>query len=257
MEMIASYFTDAGNVKTINQDSLSAKIVNSPKGKIAFAVICDGMGGLEQGERASKEVVLAFNNWFHTDFATMVASDNVSAELIYSQWQKHIDMVNQRILEYSETKNVTMGTTLTALLIYQQRYYYCHVGDSRLYKVAADLQMLTMDHTLVAEEVRMGLLSEEEAKDDPRRSILLQCVGASTVIEPQMNMGNITEDTTFVMCSDGLIHKITAEELTEKFCPHNLNDKEGITDCCKTLVELAMSRGERDNITVIGIVVKA
>ena len=60
MEVISSYYTNVGNVKTTNQDSLSVEVVNSPNGRIVFAVVCDGMGGLDQGELASKEVVLAF-----------------------------------------------------------------------------------------------------------------------------------------------------------------------------------------------------
>ena len=132
MEIIASYYTDVGRTKQINQDSLSVKVVNSPKGKLVFAVVCDGMGGLEQGELASKEVVMAMNSWFDTSFARMVASNTVSEELIFSQWRNEIDRVNVALEEYAQEQGVTLGTTLTALLTYQNQYFICHVGDSRI-----------------------------------------------------------------------------------------------------------------------------
>jgi len=256
MEVFASYCTDAGNVKDVNQDSLSVKIVNSPQGKIVFAVVCDGMGGLEQGEVASKEVVLAMNEWFHTGFAHMVATDSVDEDDIYEQWHQQIDAVNQKIIRYSERTGLNMGTTLTALLIYGDQYYVCNVGDSRLYRIEKQLQRVTVDQTVVAQEVRMGILTEEEAENDPRRNILLQCVGASAVVEPQFDSGFVGDLATFVLCSDGLIHKITADEIYNQFRPEVLIDKEAVENACTSLTSIAMERGEKDNITVIGIVVR-
>ncbi|MBQ9983925.1 MAG: serine/threonine-protein phosphatase [Lachnospiraceae bacterium] len=256
MEIIASYYTDVGRTKQINQDSLSVKVVNSPKGKIVFAIVCDGMGGLEQGELASKEVVVAMNRWFDTRFAKMVATNTVSEELIYTQWRSEIDAVNDRLADYARKQGLTLGTTVTALLTYQNQYYVCHVGDSRLYQVGNVLQRITVDHTLVAQEVRMGIITEEQAKVDPRRSILLQCVGASTVVEPQFDCGELKDAVTFILCSDGFVHLVTEEELQQKFNPGILSDKDTITSTCREMIRLVMNRGERDNITVVGIVVR-
>ena len=256
MEIIASYYTDVGSVKEINQDSLSVKVVNSPRGKIVFALVCDGMGGLEQGELASKEVVVAFNNWFPTQFAQMVAENSFSQENVYDQWQDLIEVMNSRLSEYADNQGMMMGTTLSVLLVYKGDYFICHVGDSRIYQIDQSVNRLTLDHTLVAQEVEMGRLTEEEALVDPRRSILLQCVGASGVIEPQYEKGTITGGVTFLLASDGFTHMISEEELYEYFRPEALTDKNTITDICEKATCLVKNRGERDNITVIAVVMK-
>lgn len=256
MEIIASYYTDVGRTKQINQDSLSVKVVNSPKGKIVFAIVCDGMGGLEQGELASRETVLALNRWFDTHFAQMVATNTVSEELIYTQWKQEVYAANEKLEDYAGEQGVTLGTTLTALLIYENQYYICHVGDSRIYKIGRELQRLTVDHTLVAQEVRMGLITEEQAKTDPRRSILLQCVGASAVVEPQFDCGEWKDEVTFILCSDGFVHMVTEEELQKNFNARVLTDKDTVTKTCKEMTRVVMNRGEKDNITVVGIVVR-
>lgn len=256
MQVLASYYTDAGNMKSVNQDSLSIKVVNSPHGRIIFAIVCDGMGGLEQGELASKEVVLSFDQWFQMSFARMVVDDVVTEEQIYSDWERQIEEVNQRLQLYTAQSGEMLGTTLTVLLIYEDRYYICHVGDSRIYGIGQQLELLTEDHTLVNKEVQMGLITKEQAKNDPRRSVLLQCVGASDVVVPQLVSGDIKEDITFILCSDGLIHEVSEMELCRKFRPDIMHEKEDITNACKEIARLVMSRGERDNITVIGIVLK-
>lgn len=256
MEIIAACHTDAGNIKEINQDSLSVKVVNTPKGKIAFAIVCDGMGGLEHGEVASKEVVMAFNNWFQREFAKIAATDTCTAELIQTQWEELIDRMNDRLAEYAKQKDMMMGTTVSALLVYQGKYYVCHVGDSRIYQIQKSVLQLTVDHTLVAKEVEMGKLTKEAALVDSRRNILLQCVGASASVEPQFEVGELLGDTVFLLCSDGFVHTISEKELWNAFKPAGIDAKEKLTKECEKMVNLVMKRGERDNVTVIALAVK-
>ena len=256
MEIFASYYTSKGNVKKINQDSFSVKIVNSPRGKIAFALVCDGMGGLEQGELASKEVVVAFHNWFATKFAQMVADNSFTPDLLKEQWQTIIDSLNNKLSVYANQQGMMMGTTLSALLLYQEQYFLCHVGDSRIYILTDGIRQLTQDQTLVAQEVRQGILTKEEAAADPRRSVLLQCVGASEVIIPQYEMGELEGNSTFLLCSDGFTHLVSGEELFEAYQPQKIQTKEQGNEICKNMVQLVMDRKERDNVTVVAIVAK-
>lgn len=256
MEVIASYYTDVGNVKKMNQDSLSVKVVNSPRGKIVFALVCDGMGGLEQGELASKEAVVAFNNWFASQFARMVVENTVTEAEVFQQWQELIERLNCHMSEYAESQGMMMGTTVSVLLVYGGEYFICHVGDSRINCIDRSFRQITKDQTLVAQEVEMGLLTPEEAHKDPRRSILLQCVGASEIIEPQYEKGGIREDTTFLISSDGFVHMISQEELYQRFRPNKLKDKEQVQAACEQATRDVMERGEKDNITVVAIVIK-
>lgn len=256
MEVIVSYCTDAGNRKKTNQDSLSVKVVNSPEGKIVFAIVGDGMGGLAHGEMASREAVMAFVNWFEHQFAEMVSHNTFSEESVREQWQNVVDKTNEALRAYANREGTMMGSTISVLLIYRSEYYICHVGDSRIYRIRDDVEQLTKDQTLVAWEVEMGKLTEEEAKVDPRRSVLLQCVGASEVVRPQYDRGSIKESTTFLLSSDGFVHKIRNEELKDFFCVHHIQDKQHLTRICEETIDLVMDRGELDNITVVAIALK-
>ena len=257
MEIITAYNTDAGLVKSMNQDSLSVKVVNSPHGKIVFALVCDGMGGLEHGELASKETILAMNRWFTGPFAGLVAEDHVTENIIYEQWKEEVTQVNERLLVYAEAQGISMGTTLTALLLYRGHYYFCHVGDSRIYKVADRMVQVTSDHTLVATEVELGYLTKEQALADPRRSVLLQCVGSSERVEPQLGQGYIPDNVTFILSSDGFVHVLKEEEMYQYFEPGHIHDKEQLMEICKEATQAVLERGERDNVTVIAITCKA
>ena len=253
MEIQVSYYTDKGTIKQINQDSLSIKIANSLHGTVAFAVVCDGMGGLAYGELASKEVVLTFDEWFATELPDVVVKDKISEIAIFEQWQERIDRINEKMQSFADAHKVMMGTTLSALLVYQNRYYICHVGDSRIYRIQSGIEQMTEDQTLVVQEVKMGILTKEEAAADPRRNMLLQCVGASEIVVPQFCTGVVDGNTTFLLCSDGLIHTLSETELCEAFKPECLTDADCITEACKKKVLLAMERGERDNITAIAM----
>lgn len=255
MEIVAACYTDAGIIKEINQDSLSVKVVNSLKGKIAFAIVCDGMGGLEHGELASREVVMAFNNWFEVQCAQMAAGNSFTLENICRKWRSLIEGMNEGIAEYAEKNDMVMGTTVSALFVYQGKFMICHVGDSRIYQVAQSVRQLTADQTLVEQEVRLGILTREEARTDPRRNILLQCVGASNVVKPQFEAGRITEDTVFLLATDGFVHMVSEEELYAVFSPSKGWKKEELMAECGRMVKLVMDRGERDNVTLVALAI--
>lgn len=251
MQIISGHYTNVGPIKKINQDSLSIKVVNSPKGMIAMAIVCDGMGGLEQGELASKEAIVAFNNWFATDFAKMVAENDLSYEQLVLQWRDLIDETGIRIQAYADEQNMMMGTTISGLLICEGCYYIFHVGDSRIYQIGTGIYQLTKDHTLVAKEQEVGRITKEQAKVDPRRNVLLQCVGASDIIEPQFEFGELSDDTLFLICSDGLVHEVSDEELFAIFSPKTIVDKASAMQACEEGSKLVLARGEKDNISVI------
>ncbi len=256
MNMIISCCTDAGTTKTINQDALSVRLVDSPMGKIALAVVCDGVGGLAFGEQASRETVMAFHNWFATDFCLLTGANGIYEESLFYQWKKLIAQINHRLNTFAGKQGKRMGTTLSVLLLCQKEYYLCHVGDSRIYRIDHCVQKLTTDHTLVEREVALGTLTEEQARTDARRGILLQCVGASPKVNPQFFHGRLKEDATFLVTSDGFVHLISEEELYGHFHPAHIFTKTQLNKVCRQMVELLMHRGEQDNITVIAVAVK-
>lgn len=242
--------TDVGLVKQKNQDSLMVKKAKIKGEPVVFAVLCDGMGGLEQGEVASATVIKRFEDWFLCDFPTLI-EEGFSHQELSTQWEEIITALNERIKTYGSQNSIRLGTTITTLLLYDGCYYITHVGDSRAYEIADELTILTQDQTVIAMEIKKGLLTEEQAKTDPRRSILLQCVGASDVVVPDFYMGEICDNAMYMLCSDGFRHEITPAEIAQYFSPDNNLSREEMEDNAEYLIDLNKERKERDNITVV------
>ena len=250
MSFIATYHTDVGITKKTNQDSLALKVVDTKNGEVAFAVVCDGMGGLSKGELASKEVIMAFSDWFDNTLIDDIETGRFSEAELVKQWNEIIQTQNKRLGEYGAQNNIMLGTTVSAILIYGQMYYLVHVGDSRIYHLGQNVLQLTNDQTFVAREIAAGRMTEEQAKTDPRRSVLLQCVGASNIVNPDFAKGQVVPDTVYMLCSDGFRHQITDAEMMEKIGPAASVDEEKMKYGCIYLTELVKSRRETDNITV-------
>ncbi len=249
MRFTAVVQTDIGISKKINQDSLLLRHGRAEGREVLLAAVCDGMGGLPRGELASAEAVRAFHRWFAEELPSEPAQADMQA--IGARWVLLLKRLNARLSDYSKRKGIEgMGTTFSGILFLDSRYLMVHVGDSRIYRLGSSVQRLTVDHTVVGREVSQGLLSPEEARTDRRRSLLWQCVGASSVVEPQTACGS-TQPGLYLLCSDGLYHEISEEEMRERLEPGRPQSKERLRDEVRGMMELAKERGERDNISAI------
>ncbi|MBE6808052.1 MAG: serine/threonine-protein phosphatase [Ruminococcaceae bacterium] len=250
MDFIVSATTDIGIVKDTNQDGLSVKVINTPQGKMTFAILCDGMGGLAKGEVASTTVIAAFNDWVHQQLPVLCKAP-IEDSVIRSQWENIVVSQNNIIKAYGARQGIRLGTTIVVMLLTQTRYYILNIGDSRAYEISDTLHQLTVDQTFVANEIRMGRMTPEQAKVDPRRNVLLQCVGASEDVYPDMFFGDVKKDAVYMMCSDGFRHEITPDEIYEKFHPNVLISADAMDNSARQLIELNKQRAERDNISVL------
>lgn len=249
MNFLVSGTTDIGISKATNQDCLSVKIINTSQGRMAFAILCDGMGGLEKGEVASATVIRAFDEWVRRELP-LLCNAPIQDHVIRMQWEKIITDLNQKIKIYGARQGVRLGTTAVIMLITQTRYYLLNVGDSRAYELSDTIRQLTADQTFVAREVALGNMTEEQAKVDERRNVLLQCVGASDEVYPDMFYGDVKENAVYMLCSDGFRHEISADEIFEKLRPEMLMDENMMNTNATNLIELNKMRKERDNISV-------
>ena len=206
MNFIISATTDIGTTKKTNQDSLSMKVIRTPAGRMVFAVLCDGMGGLSSGEVASATVVKAFHEWVVKELPGLCMQTEIMDSEIQTQWEKIITQQNEKIKSYGARQGVRLGTTVVAMLLTQSRFYILNVGDSRAYEIKNGIRQLTADQTFVAREVACGNMTEEQAKMDERRNVLLQCVGASEAVYPDMFFGEVQRDAVYMLCSDGFRH---------------------------------------------------
>ena len=250
MRFLSASHTDVGTTKQINQDAFCLKIARAPAANVAFAVLCDGMGGLKSGEYASALVVNAFSAWFENEFPQIVGS-TTNMNAVASRWGQIVQEQGQKILAYGQSKGISLGTTLTALLLVNNRYLCVHVGDSRLYKICSTMQQLTKDHTFVANEVAQKRMTLEQAKSDSRKNVLLQCVGASKVITPEFVSGIVAENDVFMLCSDGFRHEVSEEEMHGVLAPQLMTGEKVMKKSLADLVELNKARGEKDNITAL------
>lgn len=243
--------TDIGITKDINQDSVVVKHAQMYNKEVMMAIICDGMGGLALGELASASVVRSFSKWFDEELPYELL--NLDMQIIAEKWVLLIKELNLKILEYSkDIKGQGIGTTFSGLLIVDDLYLIVHVGDSRVYYIGQDVKQLTMDQTFVAREISRGNMTLEQAKKDKRRNMLLQCIGASKSVEPEVVMGR-TQEGTYMLCSDGFRHEITEQEMQENLKKEVLNTKEMMRINARKLIDLVKERKEKDNISVVVI----
>lgn len=240
--------------KNTNQDSLLVVQADTSMGHVLFAVVCDGMGGLQKGELASAIVIRAFDRWFQTGFPAMVGRGFTPEEL-FSEWNRLIQESNSNLILCGEKYGVQIGTTIAGIMIFRNQYYIMNVGDSRVYEITdSGIHCLTKDHSLVMREVEMGRLSPEEMEHDSRRNILLQCIGASGMVNPDFLLGDASPQKVYMICCDGFRHEISAKEFYEFLRPGQQSDQDTLHRHLQQLIELNIQRGEKDNITAIGII---
>jgi serine/threonine protein phosphatase PrpC len=206
------------------------------------------MGGLDKGEVASATVINAFSKWFDEELPYEL--ENINMQVIGGKWAWLLKDLNIKISEYGKRRNTTMGTTFTGALFVNDEYVVVHVGDTRFYQMNSTIKQLTTDQTYIAREISRGTITPEQAKRDKRRNMLLQCVGASSQVDPEVIYGK-TEKGAYMICSDGFRHEISENEIYESLNPINLVNKNAMHSNCKYLIDQVKKRKERDNISVL------
>jgi PPM family protein phosphatase len=239
--------TDVGRVRSNNEDCY--KIVEP----LNLYVLSDGMGGEAHGEIASAmavETVVKHCLDFEANPAATVIG---SVQPNWSNWTKRLStavhLANRNIFKSAEENpdQHGMGATLTAVWINGTRLSIAHVGDSRAYLLrGGSLLQLTRDHSLVAEQVRRGILTSAEAEESDMQSVLLRALGAQAEIEVDAEEHTLFPRDMLLLCSDGLTRMVTEPEIAG-----TLQSEFDLTRAAEKLVEMANERGGPDNITVV------
>ena len=230
--------TDVGRVRENNQDNM---LIDDNRRLYAVA---DGMGGHAAGEVASQLAI-------STLAATMDDQENSGEpEEVREQLAKAFREGNRRICESVVTRNEWrgMGTTIVAMVALEDNAVIGHVGDSRAYLLREGrLQRLTSDHSWVNEQVKLGLLTDDEAHRHPMRNIVTRALGNRTDLQVEITDSDVQPGDLFVLCSDGLNSMLNDDQIHATLTEH-ASDPEA---ACRALVEQANERGGEDNITVI------
>lgn len=222
--------SDVGSVREHNEDSY---LVKTP-----LFVVADGMGGHEAGEVASNIAVTTMEA--HAPKST--SPEALAAAVIKA---------NEAVLRGAQdgTGKPGMGTTLTAAFVFEDEATIAQVGDSRAYLLHdGQLQRITRDHSLVADLIEQGRLTEAEARFHPQRSVITRALGSDPHMQPDLYTLHIEEGDRLLLCSDGLCSMISDEDIEEI-----LLDNPAPAHACDALVEEAIIAGGLDNVTVIVI----
>ncbi len=222
--------SDAGRTRRRNEDAYA---VEPP-----LFVVADGMGGARAGEVASRLAVAAFRE-FHE-------ADELEPE---ARLAAIVQEANRRIYERA-TADVNasgMGTTITAALVEGDQVAVGHVGDSRAYLLRESaFEQLTDDHSLVADLMRSGQLTPEEAEAHPQRSVITRALGTDLDVDVDTFSLELRPDDVFLLCSDGLTTMLSDEDIAELVA-----GRPTLAEAAKALVSAANRRGGEDNITVV------
>jgi PPM family protein phosphatase len=239
--------SDVGCVREINEDSFGLRSEDG------LYVVCDGMGGGAAGEVASSLAVDAFLTQLgQTKLERNPASDDVTGALrLAVQHANSLVLQRSRLsLEFSG-----MGTTLVALWLRRAQIdgaslraaWVAHAGDSRCYRFrGGELSVLTTDHSLVEQQVRMGQLTPQEAEQSTMRHVITRAVGVDLQLEPEIVITDARAGDLFLLCSDGLTTEVSDARIAEV-----LRGETQMEDACRALVLEARGHGGRDNITCV------
>jgi PPM family protein phosphatase len=246
MRLIAAGLSDTGRVRANNQDSWA--VVGDgecPFGMDCLLVVADGMGGHRGGATASHLAVSTIARYFAVERQLGTGDDTLRLAAAAAA----VSEANQAIYQESsaDPRLAGMGTTCTLLLSVGFRLYIGHVGDSRAYLFRSGrAHQLTSDHSVVAEQVRRGLMTAEQAEHDERRHMLLRAVGARPEVEVDTFSVDPQLGDTLLLCSDGLTNMLGDEQLAA------LTDAAAEpAEACSRLIAAANARGGEDNITAI------
>jgi serine/threonine protein phosphatase PrpC len=251
MKIISFGKTDTGKTRNNNEDSY---LVDDGMGLYAVA---DGIGGHEGGEVASRMAIEGLSQIVRERCS---GAGNTTAHGVFAEddpcgaaLSRAFTLANGAIRRAAEDNPALlhMGTTMTALLFHEATAHLTHVGDSRAYRLRAGiLTQVTEDHTVIADQVRAGLLTPGQAQKSPYRHVITRALG----IDPELAVDNRTievrPDDTFLLCTDGLTEMVDDETILR------IVKDASPQEAAERLVREANDRGGVDNITVVVIQIR-
>jgi serine/threonine protein phosphatase PrpC len=234
--------TDKGIKRQLNEDNMTSVVpedtqVLAQKG--ALFVVADGLGGHDKGEIASELVVRVVSESYYQDPST-----DIGPSLVRAMRQANIAL-SHSIEQVGRTAD-SMGTTCIAAILHDSTAYVANVGDSRAYIVRkGQARQISLDHSWVAEQVRLGNLTKEEARNHEKSNQIYRCMGEHTDVEIDLFTEPVQDGDILVLCTDGLTNVVTDEEIATIVTQYNSQESTA------RLIARANENGGPDNITAI------
>ncbi|MBX7257124.1 MAG: Stp1/IreP family PP2C-type Ser/Thr phosphatase [Candidatus Hydrogenedentes bacterium] len=238
----AHLLSDVGKKRTRNEDGC---ILCAPEDRLivnergVFLAVADGMGGVSGGDFASRLALQTMVDEYY----------NSTEQNVPSRLRDSIEQANRRIFEEAENhpEYFGMGTTVSAVTIIGDHAYIAQVGDSRVYlrRGKDPVCQLTDDHSLVAEQVRNGYISEQEARTHSLKNLITRAVGTKEAVKVDLFALKLRLNDTILICSDGLSNVVDDAEISKALAGDNLQG------AARVLVGRALEAGGPDNITAV------
>lgn len=233
--------TDKGLVREDNQDFFA---VEKLKENVAFAVVCDGMGGANAGNVASKSAVntiCAYIKKSYRESLSGMALENMLRGALQSA-NSEVFQISKKNKEYSG-----MGTTVVLAFIDNQTGYILHVGDSRAYLLEDDkLMQLTVDHSMVQSLVDSGEITADQAKVHPKKNIITRALGINNEVAADLDVFDLNNNSALLLCTDGLTNFVNEDLIKTELADTN-------DTVVQRLIQRANDNGGADNITAVVI----
>ncbi len=253
MEVAVGAKTDVGLKRSHNEDNLCVDPA------LRLFVVCDGMGGSNAGEVASKLAVETIQRHIKeahdNDSLPMVGDYDSQFSRATNRLASAIRSANRVIRDgaKSEAGHEGMGTTVVSAVLNGSVLSIAHVGDSRIYLIRGEtIQPLTADHSLVAEQVRRGLMTEEEAERSPQKNIITRALGIEDTVDVDLDEIPLMQGDGVLLCSDGLTRGVKPAEILDVV--RRAREPQAASD---QLVDRANAAGGLDNTTVVLVTVQS
>ena len=238
--MLVFVHTDKGKIRNINEDY---HYISKDLTDIQLCILADGMGGYNGGEIASSLATICAKEYIIDNFDKVKKDKEEIQKLIKESMEYANQIVYKRAQKEKDLEQ--MGTTLEICLIYNNRAYIGHVGDSRIYRIRNDImRKITTDHSYLEKLIKDGTITKEEAYDHPKKNMLMKALGCGKSVEPDVIVKGFQKDDIIMMCSDGLYNMMSEGEMFNII-------KEKFENAAEQLVKRANDLGGYDNISVI------
>jgi len=230
--------TNIGLTRKENQDRVRTAVLADDA---VFAVICDGMGGENAGSEASERAVEVIYDRITKVFRRDYDENSVRNLLISA-----VTTANAVVYDvaWSDENMTGMGTTCVIALKIADKVHVVNVGDSRAYRVGEKIELITKDHTVVMRMYENGEISFEDMKNHPQKNYITKAVGVKEMITPDYFVVEADENTSVVLCSDGLTNNCSEENILK------IVSSASPEDVPSSLIKIALENGGNDNVTV-------